>query len=519
MDKSIKINLAGVVFNIDQDAYYMLRDYLQSINIHFQNLAGGNETIDDIEARIAEIFQSRKSLSAVISREDVEEVISIIGRPEDFEPDEMTSGTGRSDHYNKRLYRDPDERIISGVSGGLASYFNVDPILIRIIFIITALFYGVGFFVYVALWISLPLARSDAQKMELYGSNVPPGKGPEPPAKFITKPSHRKKPGSGSSVSDGLNEIFDAIGKVFFIFLRIILIIIGVSFVIAGFATMVVFIMTFFFHYPGYLFDISSNPGIFYLPDFLDFLVSPGLTPWVMLLTTIIVMLPLIAMVYWGVKMIFWFRAHDRVISLIALVVWIMALSILGVILFSQGISFGESGTKTDMVYMDSHPDTIYIKSGGKIADLNYDEMLSLPDDSYTLYLNLTDNLLYGKPDLRIRNSDDNDVKLEINRYSRGRTKREAVEKAGSFIYDSRISGNVIYLDQYYTFPPGSRWTGSYVNVYIFIPEGTIIWFDEDAENLFGDYIGHGTYSWELGGKFWEWTEDGLERSHERNRQ
>jgi hypothetical protein len=237
-----------------------------------------------------------------------------------------------------------------------------------------------------------------------------------------------------------------------------------------------------------------------------------------MALTTIVVVLPLIAMIYWGVRMIFWFRARDRVVSLIALLVWILSLSVLAMILFSQGISFGEPGRKTDMFYLENHPDTVYIKAGKKIADLQYDEMLSIPDGTYSLYLDKTEKRLYGKPEVRIRNSDDRDTKLEVDRYSRGRTKREAVEKAGSFIYDPVISGNVIYLDEYYIFPPESRWTGSDINIYLYIPEGTIIWVDEDAENLFRDHIGHGVYSWELGGKFWEWTEDGLERAYERNR-
>ena len=85
MDKTININLAGTLFKIDEDAFKILRDYLQAIDLRFRNTRGGNETIEDIESRIAEIFNSQKGIAGVISKENVESMILIIGKPEDFE--------------------------------------------------------------------------------------------------------------------------------------------------------------------------------------------------------------------------------------------------------------------------------------------------------------------------------------------------------------------------------------------------------------------------------------------------
>ena len=75
MDKTININIAGTLFQIDEEAFRILRDYLQAINNRFRNVQGGNETIEDIESRIAEIFQSQKGLAGVITKENVEAMI------------------------------------------------------------------------------------------------------------------------------------------------------------------------------------------------------------------------------------------------------------------------------------------------------------------------------------------------------------------------------------------------------------------------------------------------------------
>ena len=85
MDKTININLGGTLFQIDEEAFRKLRDYLQAINNRLGNLPGGHETIEDIESRIAEIFNSQKGLAGVITIENVDAMISIIGKPEDFE--------------------------------------------------------------------------------------------------------------------------------------------------------------------------------------------------------------------------------------------------------------------------------------------------------------------------------------------------------------------------------------------------------------------------------------------------
>src|SRR5512136_1988099 len=171
MDKTININISGALFQVDEEAFRILRDYLQAIDNRFRNVQGGHETIEDIESRIAEIFQSQKGLAAVITRDNVEAMISIIGKPEDFDLNEPETEAPIYASRKRRMYRNPEDTIIGGVCGGIGANLNTDPVLFRILFVLFTVFFGVGFLVYIVLWIALPLASSDSKKKEMYGND------------------------------------------------------------------------------------------------------------------------------------------------------------------------------------------------------------------------------------------------------------------------------------------------------------------------------------------------------------
>ena len=505
MDKTIKINLAGILFRIDEEAYHLLYDYLQDVNRRFQNVPGGNETIEDIESRIAEIFQSQKNLAGIISKENVEAMISMIGRPEDFDHEENPEGSSTSFDQKRRLYRNPHDTIISGVCGGISGYLNIDPVWIRVLFIMFAVFYGVGFFVYIALWIALPKAKTDIQKKELFGDNR-------------SSEAHREKHVTTSGIkynsyhsagSDGItrtgnafNEIFGAIGKGFYIFFRIILIIIGISFVLAGFASLLAFIAAFFFRYPGFISIDSIETNLFYLPDFLNLILNPSVTPWIMTLTSVIVILPLFALIYWGIKMIFWFKVRDGIVSLIALILWVLSITILALILFDQGISFAEKGDKSEQVVIENPHDTIYLKVINKISDLKYDEEITLPGNDHSLYINRSQNEIFSRPRIRLMNSENNALTLAIEKHSKGRIRKEALEKAESLVYNYKISKDTISLDEYYNIPVKYKWTGADLRINIFLPKGTVIRFDKSAEDMLRNNKSNNIYSGEFGDKY-----------------
>jgi phage shock protein PspC (stress-responsive transcriptional regulator) len=173
MKKTLTINLAGLVFNIDEDAYFVLQDYLEKIKTYFSEEKEVDDIMHDIEIRIAELLGEKITpTKQVVTLQDIEEIIKIMGEPHEFgDPDKEKKST----YYRtsaKRVYRDPDNRILGGVCGGLGAYMGIDPIIIRIIFIVIFFGFGAGLLIYLILWIIIPEAKTTAQKLEMRGEHV-----------------------------------------------------------------------------------------------------------------------------------------------------------------------------------------------------------------------------------------------------------------------------------------------------------------------------------------------------------
>ena len=179
MKRTVQVNLSGQVFTIDEDAYEVLSAYLKRIASLYDRSAGKDEILSDIESRIAELLIERKGESKeVVTIEDVAAVTAIMGNPEQFEDDSMddTEESYRtnysSDSSKKRLYRDSDNGIIGGVCSGIAYYFGIDPVWIRLFFGLSFIFFGSGVIFYILLWIIIPEARSASEKLNMKGEPV-----------------------------------------------------------------------------------------------------------------------------------------------------------------------------------------------------------------------------------------------------------------------------------------------------------------------------------------------------------
>ena len=169
MKKTITITLNSILFNIEEDAYNKLNKYLESIKEHYGS-PDKEEILADIESSIAKKFSTKiNSKKESINLKNVEEVIKILGTIDEFTSEEKTD---KPKTKQKKLYRNPDDSIIGGVSSGIATYFGLDPVLIRLIFILLLFFKGVGFFIYVIFWIVLPKADTNAQRLEMKGKPV-----------------------------------------------------------------------------------------------------------------------------------------------------------------------------------------------------------------------------------------------------------------------------------------------------------------------------------------------------------
>jgi len=176
MKQTISINISGLIFNIDEDAYNRLKRYLKLIEAHFANEKERKEILADIESRIAELFQERFSgVNRVIVIQDVEDVIRILGDPEEIGDTEANAGESekvKCSSCYRRIYRDPDNRVLGGVCGGMGAYFKTDPLVFRILFLVLFLGFGTGLLLYLILWIVIPEAKTTAQKLEMRGEPV-----------------------------------------------------------------------------------------------------------------------------------------------------------------------------------------------------------------------------------------------------------------------------------------------------------------------------------------------------------
>ena len=180
MKKAISISIGKTSFIIEEDAFERLKNYLDSFEASISNKSDVKEVMEDVEARIAEIFTEHvKSSSRVVGLDLVEKVISLLGEPE---VDSKASGTSNttqvppsSNHQpyiRKRFYRDPDHSVIGGVCAGVAAYFKLDILLVRILFACAIPLGGLGFWVYIVLWIAAPLAKTITEKLEMHGDPV-----------------------------------------------------------------------------------------------------------------------------------------------------------------------------------------------------------------------------------------------------------------------------------------------------------------------------------------------------------
>ena len=502
MDKTIKINLGGTLFQIDEEAYRMLRDYLQAIDRKFRNVSGGNETIEDIEFRIAEIFMSQKGLAGIISKENVEAMISTVGKPEDFDQE---GGEGTSYHYTpgpRKLFRNPDDRVIGGVCGGIGAYADADPVWFRILFVIFTFMFGLGFLIYLALWIALPLANTSSQKREMYGSdnNQQRSQDGELTPRYATT----------SKIGNATNEVFRALGKVLFIIVRIFLIIFGTVLVLTGFLTLLTFIIVFVFHYPGAFSADIEGVNLSYLPDFLNYVVSSAAAPWIKALITIVVTIPFLAMIYGGVRLIFWFRARDGYIWLAGLIIWVMSMAALSIILFNEGVGFAESEKTTSTEYFSSVPDTLFIVSGRKMSGLEAENEISIPDEPYKIMIDDNKKEIYIRAYLNISSDEDNSASVKITKRSSGRNRLNAIENSERLQYNYEVSGDTLLLDEFFTIPSGSKWSFDELFVTVYAPAGTVIYMDRSVERFFHSYYDD-DFVTDSRNRFWRMTEDGLD--------
>ena len=517
MKKTFTINISGTIFHIEEDAYEVLQKYLINLKNHFGPDDEGKEIIADIEARIAEIFSSKTTDDKnVITVDWVDEVIKTMGTPEDFAEEEAEDESIASEAKRKRrLYRDPDHRVLGGVCGGLGAYFNMDPVILRIIFVVL-LFptSGAAGLAYLVLWIAVPKAVNTAQRLEMRGQEATVKnieKSIKEEVKEV-KESYKKFKESdtyskGKKTVDGAG---DVVYNIFKVLLKVLVIILGVLLVITGFFGLLGLISSMVI---GQSF-VSGWPLLWspevHVPDFLNYFVEPGTVTFGLILAGILTGIPLLAVLYIGTKMVFRYKSNNTAIILSMLGIWFISLIVLIVISGTQIKHYKDrsSITNSEVVSCDSCQ-ALYLK----LAENKYEDYAELDWDieDFKVYVVDGEEVFVGEPQLDVVRSSTNDFLINVKYTSRGKSREEAKENCKEIEYRYNLTDSTVVFDPYFFLDEGKKWRNQEVYITVKVPEGKAIYLSDDMDDIIHD-IENVSNTWvgDMVGKYWEMKPEGL---------
>jgi hypothetical protein len=269
-----------------------------------------------------------------------------------------------------------------------------------------------------------------------------------------------------------LSSFFRAFGRLMSAIIRVIAVIIGFFFTLIGFVLFFSFAILIFFSNAPFLTQLME-PEMTNVNTLLQIVLNSNMVWPVLILAGLVTLIPLGALTWLGIKMIFRIRERYRILGIVSFIIWIASLCALGVFLSLQLAVYANSESVDQRISLDPAPKTIWVTSVKKQGELKYDRTSSV--DSYRFFLNDTEDRLYVSADLNIYPSEDSTASITVERSASSNDSREARENARQVEYNWKFSGDTLYLDEYFTLPAGSRWNGSRVDIDVSLPEGTVI--------------------------------------------
>ncbi|CAA0145634.1 conserved membrane hypothetical protein [Tenacibaculum maritimum] len=501
MNKTININLGGFFFHIDETAYQKLKRYLDAIALSLSNdPQGKDEIIADIEARISELLLERiTDARQVVNNTDIDDIITIMGQPEDYTDTEDTftdSSSSKRKTNVRKLFRDGNDKFLGGVASGLSHYFNIDVIWVRIAFI--ALTFGFGFspLVYIMLWILLPEAKTTSEKLQMEGEDVNIDNIEKKIRDEFNYFSSKIKDGASelgdkissadyeklrnqtkSGLHDFLNTlgkittaIFNIFGKFIGVLLMLVAAIVLLSLIIGGFSI-------------GSLEFINIGNNITYYPAFFYDSILPK---WILILLFLIVIgIPFLILFILGLRIISSsINKLTKTTSLTLLGVWILA--VFG--LTFTGIEYGTTKaydglkvTKSNLPF--NSKDTIHLKVVNN-DELYYRHNFRRRKSHHIVDFNGKEKSYCNNVKIDVQESDINIPFIEVKKYSEGKNRREANEYAKEILYQFNTTNNEIILNGYFLSSPNNLYKDESVLVTIYIPKGTTIFFTHSSKHF-----------------------------------
>ncbi len=527
MNKTVTVNIGGLVFHIEEAAYHILQDYLNQLKKHLENTQGQEEIIGDIEIRIAELLSEKISdTNQVVVESMVQDVIVVMGQPEQYmDTEEDDAFSAESTHESKqdkkkqkRIFRDPDDQVLGGVCSGLSAYFSIDPLWMRLIFVL-ALFAGFGTSlpIYILLWIIIPEARTRAEKIQMRGK----------PVNFDNLKQKFEEEASGlkdsinnidtrnwTGIRNAIKQILAALGTLFKVIFRVLSKVLGFAFLIAGvalFTSLVVLILS-----------EDKLLAISYFNDFqlLSFseiaaLVSSQPSDWPLVkygaLTLIAIFI--CGFMIAGVQMLFNFRVKSLAGKGIE---WTMIfIAILSMVAISTGVTrtatdFSDRETVSETVFLDSLqsdtlvvtclPETIFEKS---IRDTYYNrnELIKVQDNK----------IIMGTVYFDVKRTSDATPYLEFNRSARGANGFDARNRTKKIDFEFQQTDNKLAFGPWIEFDKTDKFRDQRLRVILRLPVGKSVTLTTESGRIIHDIRNvESEFDLEMTGKTWHMTQEGL---------
>jgi phage shock protein PspC (stress-responsive transcriptional regulator) len=169
MKKNFSVNIQGRIFHMDEDAYELLDQYFAYLDESFQSEPDKEVIIEDFRKRISLMLWEETKPDHIVSLQHVEKILARFGY---FNEQETKTHHHSGGARPKRLFRDPDNRILGGVCGGIAKYLNIDPLIVRIVFAVMAFVFATGILMYIIMWIIVPIPQSPIDRLFMSGDNI-----------------------------------------------------------------------------------------------------------------------------------------------------------------------------------------------------------------------------------------------------------------------------------------------------------------------------------------------------------
>jgi phage shock protein PspC (stress-responsive transcriptional regulator) len=486
MNKTVNINLGGMFFHIDEDAYQKLTRYFDAIKRSLSNSSGQEEIIKDIEMRVSELLnEKQKSDKHVVGLKDVDEVITVMGQPEDYiiEEDNKTNQTftETSNRRVKKLYRDKEKGMIGGVAAGLSHYFGIDTVWIRLLLIISVWGFGTGVLAYIILWIVTPEAVTTSEKLEMTGEPVNISNIEKKVREEFENVSDKIKNVDydkyGNQIKSGANKIGSSFGDFILSVFKVFAKFLGILLIITGLTTLIFLLIG--------VFTLGSSTFIDF--PWQSFVEAGNFTDYPIwsfgLLMFFAVGIPFFFLTVLGFKLLAPnMKSIGNIAKYTLLALWIIAVALAISIGIRQATAFAIDGRvvhKENIILQPS--DTLFIKFkhndyyAKNVNDRNDFKITQDSTDNDVIYSN--------EVSFKIEKTDEKIPYIQIEKEAKGKSLSEAKKRAKEIKYNYKIIGNQLILDNYLLSDLKNKYRDQEIEVTLYLPEGTLFKADSSVQN------------------------------------